>query len=73
MLLDKLVVPMPSDTPDLSDIFEIIADNHETQVYTLENEAYIAFRDIHDKLVEEKLKSTNENAQGTLSNARGCC
>ena len=57
MLLDKLVVPMPSDTPDLSYIFEIIADNREdTQVYTLENEAYIAFRDINDK----KLKSTNE-------------
>ena len=72
MLLDKLVVPMPSDTLDLLDIFEIIADNHDdTQVYTLENEAYIAFRDIHNKLVEEKLKSTNKIAQGILSKARG--
>ena len=72
MLLDELVVPMPSDTPDLLEIFEMIAENHDdTLIYTLENESYTAFRDIHDRLVEEKLKSTNENAQGILSKARG--
>ena len=66
MLLDELV-PMPSDTPNLLEIFETIADNHEdTLTYTLENEAYTAFRDIHDRLVEDKLKTTNENAQGIL-------
>ena len=43
MLLDELVVPMPSDTPNLLEIFEMIADNHEdTLTYTLENEAYTA-------------------------------
>ena len=72
MLLDELVVPMPSDTPNLLEIFETIADNHEdTLTYTLENEAYTAFRDIHDRLVEDKLKTTNENAQGILSKAGG--
>lgn len=70
MLLDELVVPMPSDTPDLLEIFETIAENHgDTLIYTLENESYTAFRGIHDRLVEEKLKSTNENAQGILSKA----
>ena len=72
MFLDELVVPMPSDTPDLLEIFETIAKNHDdTLIYTLENEAYTAFKDIHDRLVKEKSKSTNENAQGILSKARG--
>ena len=72
MLLDELVVPMPSDTPDLLEIFKTIADHHEeTKIYTLEDEAYSAYRDIHDSLVKEKLKSTDENAQGIESKARG--
>jgi len=74
MLLDELVVPMPLNTPDLQEIFLKIADNHqEMQVYNLEGDAYCAYRETHDKLVEDKLKSTNENAQGILSKARGYC
>lgn len=74
LLLDDLVVPMPSDTPDLQQIFTIIADNHQQQIqYTLQGEAYSAYRDIHDKLVRQKLHSKHENAQGILSKARGYC
>ena len=65
MLLDQRIIPMLPDTPKLQEIFEIITENHDdTLIYTLEYEAYKSFRDIHDKLVNEKLKSTNENAQG---------
>ena len=40
LLLDDLVVPMPSHTPDLQQIFTIIADNHQQQIqYTLQGEA----------------------------------
>jgi len=73
MLLDELV-PMPLNTPDLQEIFLKIVDNHqEMQVYSLEGDAYCAYRETHDELVEDKLKSTNENAQGILSKARGYC
>jgi len=53
MLLDELVVPMPLNTPDLQEIFLKIADNHqEMQVYSLRGDAYCAYRETHDKLVE---------------------
>ena len=43
LLLDDLVVPMPLHTPDLQQIFTIIADNHQQQIqYTLQGEAYSA-------------------------------
>ena len=52
LLLDDLVVPMPSDTPDLQQVFCIIADDHQQQIqYTVEDDAYSAYHDIHDKLV----------------------
>ena len=72
LLLDELVVPMPSDTPNLEQISKNIADNHEeTLTYTLEEEAYATYREAHDKLVAAKLRTSNENAQGILSKARG--
>jgi len=53
MLLDELVVPVPLNTPDLQDIFLKIADNHqEMQVYSLEGDAYCAYMETRDKLVE---------------------
>ena len=72
LLLNELVVPMPPDTPDLRDVFHIISDSHkDTLIYTLEGESYVAYCDIHDRLVAEKLKTKNENAQGIQSKARG--
>ena len=43
----------------------------EAKLYTFEGTAYAAFRDIHDGLVHQKLKTSNEDAHGILSKARG--
>ena len=44
LLLDDLVVPMPSDTPDLQQVLCINTDNHQQQMqYTLEGDAYSAY------------------------------
>ena len=68
LLLDDLVVPMPSDTPDLQQVFCINTDNHQQQMqYTLEGDAYSAYRDIDDKVVWQTLNSGHENPQGILS------
>ena len=53
LLLDDLVVPMPSDTPNLQQVFCIIADNHQRQVqYTPESDAYSAYCDIQTCLTK---------------------
>ena len=53
LLLDDLVVPMPSDTPNLQQVFCIIADNHQRQVqYTPEGDAYSAYCDIQTCLTK---------------------
>ena len=72
VFLDDLKVPMPPDTADLKELFiEIMEQHKKKRVYTLENEAYEAYKGIHDELVKMKLKTHNENAQGILSKARG--
>lgn len=72
VLLDDLKVPMPDDTPSLVDTFLEIMKNHkEAKLYTFEGSAYAAFRDIHDGLIHQKLKTKNEDAQGILAKARG--
>ena len=74
LLLDDLEVPMPPDTPDLLQTFLAVYDNHhDRQAYTLEGDAYAKFRQTHDRLVHEKLRSKNEDVQGILSKARGYC
>ena len=73
-LLDELQVPMPPDTLDIFEVFLEIHENHkDSVVYTLEDEAYTEYRTTHDRLVNDKLKSTNEDVQGILSKARGYC
>ena len=72
--LDDLEVPMPPDTPDLFQVFLEIYEHHKHEVvYTLEGDAYQEYRSTHDLLVNEKMKSTNEDVQGVLSKARGYC
>ena len=74
LLLDDLQVPMPPDTPDLFEVFLEIHKNHkDSVVYTQEGDAYTEYRSTHDLLVNEKLRSTNEDVQGILSKARGYC
>ena len=65
---------MRLDTPDLFAIFLAVYDNHhDHQIYTLEGDAYAVYRATHDRLVHERLRSTNEDVQGILSKARGYC
>lgn len=45
--------------------------HRQSKVYTLDGNAFDEYHKIHDDLVEMKLKTTNENAQGILSKARG--
>ena len=74
LLLDDLVIPIPTDTPDLLQTFLAVYDNHkETHIYTLEGDAYSEYRQTHDRLVHEKLRSRDEDVQGILSKARGYC
>ena len=68
LLLNELKVPMPVDTPSLKRIFEKLCEAHKTnREYTLEGDAYDEFQLVHDSLVREKLRATNENVQGILS------
>lgn len=72
LFLDELEVPMPTDTPDLLDIFLCLHDHHEdSKVYTLEDESYSEYRLTHDRLVNDKLRSSNEDVQGIVTKARG--
>ena len=72
LLLDELKVPMPSDTPDLKQIFLTLQQAHQThKLYTMEEEAYDLFRDADDQLVQQKLQAGDENVQGVLSKSRG--
>ena len=72
LLLNELKVPMPVDTLSLKRIFEKLCEAHKTnREYTLEGDAYDEFQLVHDSLVREKLRATNENVQGILSKARG--
>ena len=74
ILLDDLQVPMQPDTPNLFEVFLEIHKNHkDSVVYTLEGDAYTEYRSTHDLLVNDKLRSTNEDVQGILSEARGYC
>ena len=74
LYLDELEVPMPRDTPDLYQVFLEIYNHHKDRVlYTLEGDSYAEYRSTHDRLVNEKLHSTNEDVQGILSKSRGYC
>ena len=65
---------MPADTPDLLQMFLAVYESHQrNHTYTLEGEAYSEYRQTHDKLVQEKLRSKNEDIQGILYKARGYC
>ena len=59
---------MPEDTPDLYQVFLEIYNHHKDRVlYTLQGDSYAEYRSTHDRLVNEKLHSTNEDVQGILS------
>ncbi len=73
--LDELKVPMASDTPDLLSLFSAVYDHHTTGLveYHLQGEAFKLYEKTHDELVDLKINTKNENAQGILSKARGYC
>ena len=72
VFLDQLKVPMPEDIPDLKAIFCELRDQHrQTKHYSLNDDAYKAFEQAHDNLVQQKMLAQDENVQGVLSKARG--
>lgn len=75
LFLNDLKVPMPLNTPDLLEVFLMVHNNHSSGLveYSLEGDAYTTFQETHDHLVTQKLKTSNENAQGILSKVRGYC
>ena len=49
----------------------VIANHKDPLEYTLEGEAYDAFRSAHDKLVDLKMGTQDEDLQGIYAKARG--
>lgn len=69
---EDLKVPMPVNTTDLKEVFVTIMEEHMThQLYTFDSAACEEYKNLHDELVREKLKTNNEKAEGILSKARG--
>ena len=70
VFLDQLKVPMPEDIPNLKAIFCEVRDQHlQTKCYSLNGDAYKAFEQAHDNLVQQKMLAQDENVQGVLSKA----
>ena len=56
VFLDQLKVPMPEDIPNLKATFCEVRDQHlQTKFYSLNGDAYKAFEQAHDNLVQQKM------------------
>ena len=72
LYLRELKVPVPVEIPKISDIYGVLQNAHKKALeYSLQGEAYAAFENARDTLVDKKQASEDEDIQGILSKAKG--
>jgi len=70
--LRELKVPIPDEVPKLSSIYKVLGYAYTNpKEDTPSTEAYTVFEAAHDRLVDRKRRTEDENIQGILSKAKG--